>query len=102
MLRLLTADEQLDATLMDDILTSTPPWALDKSPRWAVNWQQIPLTDAPASQRSPADYRQRDESPLGFDEKALPILPDSSETGGSSVRSAARSAVIGRRSLTPI
>jgi len=79
---------------MDEILTATPAWAMDKSPRWAVNWLQVPLTDAPSSQRSPVDYRQRDESPLGFDEKALPTLPDSSETSGVSVRSATRSAII--------
>ncbi len=93
MLRLLTSDEQLELTLMDDILTATPPWAMDKSPRWSVNWQQIPLTEAPANQRSPVDYRQRDESPLGFDEKALPSLPDSSETSSESVRSASRSKI---------
>jgi serine/threonine-protein kinase len=93
MLRLLTSDEQLEVTLMDDILTATPSWAMDKSPRWSVDWQQDPLAEAPANQRSPLDYRQRDESPLGFDEKALPILPESIETKGNSVRAASRSTI---------
>jgi serine/threonine-protein kinase len=91
MLRMLTADDQRESTLMEDLLSASLPWAMDKSPRWTVDWQEEPLTDAPVSQRAPADYRQRDESPLGFDEKALPSLPDSSETDPESVRSASRS-----------
>jgi serine/threonine-protein kinase len=88
-LRLTSSDEQLEVTLMDDLLTAPPAWAMDKSPRWNVQWQQFPRSDVPFSQRIPADYRQRDESPLGFDEKALPTLPESGETEGDSPRSAA-------------
>lgn len=92
MLRILTADDEQELTAMEDLMSASLPWAMDKSPRWTVNWQEEPMTDDPASQRTPANYRQRDESPLGFDEKALPSLPESSETGSVSVRSALRSA----------
>ena len=75
MLRLEPYSGQAAVTRMSDILTSTPDWAVEKSPRWSVNWANNPLLQAPVSQRIPADYRQSDPSPLGFTEESLPILP---------------------------
>ena len=73
---------------LEDIFTATPVWAMDKSPRWTVDWQNVPLTDGPASQRTADDYRQSDQSPLGFDEKSLPTIPSSEQIDTESVRSA--------------
>ena len=81
-----------EVTRMNDILTSTPDWAVEKSPRWSVNWVNVPLPDSPASQRLPADYRQNDPSPLGFSEESLPILPapGNAELEATSMRAALR------------
>lgn len=88
MLQVISSEGRMAQTLMDEILTATPSWAMDKSPRWTVDWQRVPLTTRPVSQRDPQDYRQRDESPLGFDEKSLPSLPESTETNDLTDRSA--------------
>ncbi|MGI9472036.1 MAG: serine/threonine-protein kinase [Rubripirellula sp.] len=81
-----------EVTRMNDILTSTPDWAVEKSPRWSVNWINNPLPSTPASQRLPADYRQNDPSPLGFSEESLPILPSpgNADLEASSMRAALR------------
>ena len=67
-----TSDGEDEQVLMSELATGTPFWADENSPKWAVNWSKVRLSDAPASQRTPADYRQDTASPSGFDEKYLP------------------------------
>ncbi len=97
MLRLATNDGETAITRMSDLLTASPAWADEASPRWAVNWASVRFTDAPPSQRQPIDYRQDDVSPPGFDEKSLPIVPglesevSTRQNAAPGVRSALRS-----------
>jgi serine/threonine protein kinase len=72
LLRMATSDGEDEQVLMSELATDTPFWADENSPKWAVNWSKVRLSDAPASQRTPADYRQDAASPPGFDEKYLP------------------------------
>ena len=72
LLRMATSDGENEQILMSSLATDTPSWADENSPKWAVNWSRVRLSDAPASQRTPADYRQNATSPPGFDEKYLP------------------------------
>ncbi len=74
MLRLSTFDGETEITHMNDLVMATPRWASETSPRWSANWSAERLSTAPASQRTPADYRQEGPSPPGFDEKYLPSV----------------------------
>ena len=82
MLRLISDQGQTIETRMSDLLTSTPSWADDASPKWSVNWSADRLvsemTQTLASQRTLAEYRQEGNSPSGFEEALLPSLPDNS------------------------
>jgi serine/threonine-protein kinase len=75
MLRLARSDGTTEITRMNQLLVSTPVWADETSPRWAVNWLVTPSADVPASERVPEDYLQQDPSPPGFDERSLPTIP---------------------------
>ncbi|MDC0295259.1 serine/threonine protein kinase [bacterium] len=90
MLRVSSQGENRDLVTMDEIAGREVEWAADKSPRWTVDWAFEGVVNVPASQRSPANYRQEDESPLGFDEKALPNPPARSEFDVNTVRAALR------------
>lgn len=77
LLRTVSADgEDEHVTRIGELAT----WPDENSPKWDVSWSQVRLSDAPASQRSPADYAQQGASPPGFDQKYLPdgdLLGDS-------------------------
>jgi serine/threonine-protein kinase len=80
MLRMISDQDQTIETRMSDLLTSTPSWADDASPKWSVNWSADRLvsemTQTLASQRTIAEYRQDGDSPSGFEEALLPSLPE--------------------------
>jgi serine/threonine-protein kinase len=56
--------------------STRPDWWNERSPHWAVRWSRTEVPEQiPASQLTPADFRQ-DGLPLrGFDEQSLPPLP---------------------------
>ena len=61
--------------------STRPDWWTERSPHWAVRWSRTEVPEQiPASQLTPADFRQ-DGLPLrGFDEQSLPPLPPPSAT----------------------
>ena len=88
MLRVSSPLDDRRMVFMKEIAEKSVPWAADKSPRWSVNWEFEGLSELPFDQRLPANYRQMDPNPLGFDEKALPSLPERAEFDDDAVQAA--------------
>lgn len=73
---------------MEEIAKREVSWAADKSSKWLVNWVFEGVETVPFDRRSAVNYRQVGENPPGFDEKALPLLPERLEFDGNAVRAA--------------
>ena len=88
MLRLMTPIDDRRVVLMEEVAKREISWAADKSPKWSVSWAFDGLEKIPFDRRLPIHYRQSVENPLGFDEQALPLLPERLEFEGNAVRAA--------------
>lgn len=88
MLRIISNSDDRKVVSMEDVASRAVTWAADKSPRWSVNWAFEGVERISFDQRSPPNYRQIDPNPLGFDEKALPNLPERGEFDGKAIQAA--------------
>ena len=73
LLRMVAVDGETVWASMSDFADAAPIWEDETSPRWSVEWENQGLPDRPESRRTPADYRQNDLAPPGFDEMSLPV-----------------------------
>jgi serine/threonine-protein kinase len=86
MLRITAPPDFRQVVTMSQIANREVSWAADKSPRWKITWEDGNIQEIPFDQRVPSNYRILDSNPLGFDEKALPALPENIDFDGNAVQ----------------
>lgn len=65
-----------DVTKMSEMSASAPPWFTEASHRRSVRWSSGRLASKAPNRMKPSNFRQDGTALSGFDEPALPQLPE--------------------------